>query len=124
MEPRSACETGFSVLGAANLTLKFLLEVSAIAAFAYWGANTGEMPLSLILAIAAPVAAIAAWAVLAAPKSTRRLSPQTRIPFEITVFVAAVLALLATGAAGAAAVMAVLVVLNAVALTALGQWEH
>lgn len=112
------------MLGAANLTLKFLLEVAAIAAFAYWGANTGEMPLSLVLAVTAPVAAIAAWAVFAAPKSARRLPSQTRIPFELTFFLAAVFALLAVGATGAAAILVVLVVLNAIALTTLGQWEY
>lgn len=112
------------MLATANLALKFLLEVAAIAAFAYWGANTGAMPLSLILAVAAPAIAIAAWAVLAAPKAARRLPPETRIPFELTVFLGAVLALLVAGAPGPAVIMAGLVVLNAVGLTVLGQWEQ
>lgn len=112
------------MVAAANLGLKLLLEVVAVAAFAYWGAGTGGMPMSLILAIAVPVAVIAAWAAYAAPKSARRLPAQTRIPFELAVFVAAVLALLAAGASGPALVMAVLVALNAIGLTAFGQWEH
>ncbi len=110
------------MLAAANLALKFVLEVAAIAAFAYWGANTGAMPLSLILAVVVPATAIAAWAVFAAPRSARRLPPESRIPFELTVFVAAVLAFLVAGASGAAAIMAVLVALNAIGLTVFGQW--
>ena len=112
------------MIAAVNLGLKFLLEVAAVVAFAYWGANTDGLPLSLILAIAVPVVVIAAWAVFAAPKSARRLPAQARIPFELAVFVAAVLALLAAGASGAALVMAVLVALNAIGLTVFRQWEH
>ena len=112
------------MIGNVNLGLKFLLEVAALAAFAYWGASVGQMPLSLALAIAAPAVAVLAWGAYAAPKSSRRLPLQSRVPFEITSFAGAVFALLAAGTAGAAAVMAVLVVLNAVLLTALGQWGH
>lgn len=107
-----------------NLGLKFLLEVAALAGFAYWGADTGEMPLSLFLAIAAPLVAIVLWGLFAAPKSARRLPLQSRVPFEVTFFAAAVFALLAAGAPGAAAIMAALVVLNVALLTAFVQWEH
>ncbi|GAG01010.1 unnamed protein product, partial [marine sediment metagenome] len=81
-----------------NLGLKFLLEVSAVGAFVFWGANTGEMPLNVVLAIVVPLLAVASWGVLAAPKSARRLPLQSRVPFEVTFFAAAVFALLAAGA--------------------------
>ena len=112
------------MIAALNLALKFLLEIAALAAFAYWGANTGEMPLSLLLAIVTPVAAAVAWGRFAAPKSERRLPLQPRIRFELTVFTAAVLALLAAGAPDLAVAMSALVILNAVLLTVLGQWQH
>ncbi len=112
------------MLASANLALKFLLEVAALAAFAYWGANTGEMPWSLLLAIATPSAVAAAWGRFAAPKSESRLPLQQRIRFELTVFTAAVLALLAAGVPAAAVAMSALVILNAVLLTVLGQWQH
>jgi len=112
------------LLGSANLALKFLLEVAGLAAFAYWGANTGDMPWSLLLAIATPLAVAVAWARFAAPKSERRLPLQPRIRFELTVFTAAVLALLAAGVPAAAVAMSALVILNAVLLTVLGQWQH
>jgi hypothetical protein len=41
-------------LKAANLALKFTLELAAIASFAYWGATTGSGALPVLLAIAAP----------------------------------------------------------------------
>ena len=103
---------------AANLALKFLLELAAFAALAYWGAD-----ISIVVAIAAPAVAIALWAVFAAPKSARRLPAATRIPFELLVFGAAVAGLAAAGAATAAAVLGVAVVVNAVLLTVFDQWE-
>jgi hypothetical protein len=112
------------LLASLNLGLKFLIELAALAAFAYWGANTGEMPLSLLLAIATPLAAAAAWARFAAPKSQQRLPLQPRIRFELTVFTAAVLALLAAGAPSAAVALSALVILNAVLMTVLGQWHY
>ena len=112
------------MLASLNLGLKFLLEVAGLAAFAYWGANTGEMPVSLLLAIVTPGAAAFAWGVFAAPKSARRLPLQPRIRFELTVFTAAVLALLSAGVLGLAVAMSAMVILNAVLLTVLGQWQN
>ncbi len=112
------------MLASLNLALKFLLELAALAAFAYWGVNTGEMPVSLLLGIVTPGAAAFAWGVFAAPKSARRLPLQPRIRFELTVFTAAVLALLAAGVPTAAVIMSALVILNAILLTALGQWQY
>ena len=103
---------------AANLGLKFLLELAAFAALAYWGAD-----ISIVVAVAAPAVAIALWAVFAAPKSARRLPAGARIPFELLVFAAAVAALFADGAPTLAVVLAALVVINAALLTVFDQWE-
>lgn len=109
---------------AANLLLKFLLELAAFAAFAYWGANTGEVPLSIGLAILAPAVAIGAWAIYAAPKSTHRLPSKSRIPFELMVLALAAVALLVASATTAAALFAAAAVVNAALLTAFGQWDR
>jgi hypothetical protein len=111
-------------LRAANLVLKFLVEIAAFAAFAYWGASTGDGALSVVLAIAAPAAAIGLWAVFAAPKSARRLPASARVPFEIGVFALAVAALAAAGAPEAAAVFGAIALVNAALLTLFRQWEH
>ncbi len=107
----------------ANLGLKFLLELGAFAALAYWGAKTGSGAGSVLLAIAAPAIAIGLWAIFAAPKSERRLPLAPRLAFELGVFALAVVALVAAGSPVAAAVFATLAVVNAVLLAALGQLE-
>lgn len=109
---------------ATNLLLKFLLELAAFAGFAYWGANTGAMPLSIVLAVLAPAVAIAAWAIYAAPKSGRRLSKKSRIPFELMVFALAAVALLVAGATTLAATFAAVAAINAALLTTFDQWDH
>lgn len=111
------------MLRAANLALKFLLELAAFAAFAYWGAETGTGAMSILLAVAAPAAAIALWAVLAAPKSARRLPLAARVPFELAIFALAALSLFAAGSAAPAAIFATAVVVNAVLLVLLGQLD-
>jgi hypothetical protein len=106
------------VLRVLSLGLKFIVELAAFAAFAYWGAGV-----SLVLAIAAPAVAIALWALFAAPRATHRLGRAARIPFELTVFAGAVAALFAAGALVAAVVLAALAATSAALLTVLDQWE-
>jgi hypothetical protein len=115
-------DVGVPVVRAANLGLKFLLELAAFAAFAYWGANVADGALSLVLAIVAPVVAIALWGRLAAPRSPRRLPAARRIPFELAVFALAVAGLLWVGVTAAAIVLAALVTANSILLTAFRQW--
>ncbi len=102
-----------------NLLLKFLLELAAFAALAYWGAETA----GVWLAIAAPAVAIVLWGVLAAPRSARRLPAAARIPFELAVFALAAIALAVAGATTAAIVFALVAAANAALLTRFGQWE-
>ena len=67
-------------LKAANLGLKFLLELAAIAAFAYWGASHSPVVLAVILAIVLPALFIAAWGIWAAPRCLRRSVSSRRNP--------------------------------------------
>ncbi len=110
-------------LKAANLGLKFLLELAAIAAFAYWGASRSPVILAVILAVAIPAMFVAAWGIWAAPRSPRRLPTQTRVPFELGCFTLAAVALIAAGATVAGIAFAVVAALNAVLLAAFGQLE-
>jgi hypothetical protein len=110
------------VLRAANLALKFALELLAVAAFAYWGANVAGGAAALALAIAAPLAAVILWGTFAAPRATRRLPLRLRAPFELGVFALAALALQRTSTAAAIA-FALVVTVNAVLLSRLGQWD-
>jgi Protein of unknown function (DUF2568) len=112
-----------AVLKAANLGLKFLLELAAVAAFAYWGANRSPVALAVGLAIATPAVFIAAWGILAAPRSPRRLPTRTRVPFELCCFTLAVVALVATGATVAGIAFGLVAAVNAALLAAFGQLE-
>jgi hypothetical protein len=111
------------VIAGANLLLKFLLELAALAAFAYWGGTVGDGAVSVLVAIAAPALAAALWGTFAAPRARRRLRLAYRVPFELAVFALAVAALFAVGAPVVAIVLALLVAANAVILTAFDQWE-
>jgi hypothetical protein len=110
-------------LKAANLGLKFLLELAAIAAFAYWGASHSPVILAVILAIAIPAAFVAAWGIWAAPRSPRRLRRPARVVFELGCFALAAAALIAAGATVAGVAYAVVAAVNAVLLAAFGQLE-
>jgi hypothetical protein len=108
---------------AANLALKFLLELAMLAALGVWGATVGTGAVAVIAALAAPAAAIVLWAIFAAPRSNHRLPTAARVPFELTLFGLAAAALAAAGHWIAALVFAVLVLVNALLLTVFGQWE-
>ncbi|MGH3139055.1 MAG: YrdB family protein [Gaiellales bacterium] len=90
----------------ASLGLAFVLELAALAALAYWGWGV-----TWALAIAAPVAWIALWAVFGSPKARVKLSPSLHLAFEVVMFGSAAVALWAAGqpvwAVGFAAVLAV-----------------
>jgi hypothetical protein len=107
----------------ANLALKFLLELAALAAVAVWGADTGSGLGAVLLAVAAPLVVALLWGRFAAPRASRRLSTSSRIPFELGVFLLAAIALVACGHTVAAVVFAALVVGNAALLTVFDQWE-
>ena len=99
---------------AANLALRFLLELAALTALAYWGWGV-----SWVVAIAAPAAWIALWATFGSPKARVTLSATQRIAFEAVVFGAAAVALWAAGQEVLAVVLAAAWAGNKAALTAL-----
>jgi hypothetical protein len=108
---------------AANLGLKFLLELAAIAALAYSGATVGDGVLSVVLAVGAPALFIVLWGRFAAPRSAHRLPARSRIPFELGLFALAALALVLAGSPLLAAAFVALAAVNAALLTEFDQWE-
>jgi Protein of unknown function (DUF2568) len=107
----------------ANLFAKFVLELAAVASFAYWGSTVGSGAISVAVAVAAPLAACVLWGRYAAPRASRRLPVPVRVPFELGVFALAALALVAAAATTAALAFAAAALINAALLTALRQWE-
>jgi hypothetical protein len=112
------------MLKSANLAAKFLLELAAFAALAYWGAATGHRAWAVVLAIAAPVAAVIVWGLFCAPRARRRLPVVPRAPLELAVFGLAAAGLAAAGAVTLAIVFGAVVIVNAVLLTVFQQWQE
>lgn len=109
---------------AANLLVKFGLELAALAGFAYWGTTLHGAAVSTIVAIAGPLAVAGVWGVFAAPASRRRLPTPARIPFELSVFALATAALAAADAVALAVVFGAVAAVNAILLTVFDQWER
>ena len=82
---------------AANLGLRFLLELGALAAVGYWGWKTGGGLLGWVLAVGAIAAVIAVWALFVSPKHTIETSKQVAFAIELAVWLAAAAALYTTG---------------------------
>jgi len=102
---------------AANLALRFLLELASLAALAYWGFDTGRSAVAdVALGVGAPLLAAAVWGTFAAPKSERRLRGAALVAVQLCVLGAGVLALAVTGQPVLATLFAALVVLNTVLL--------
>jgi len=108
----------------ANLGAKFLLELAALAAFAYRGSTVGDRLTAVVPAVAAPALIAVLWSRYAAPRARRRLGVRARIPFELSVFALASVLKYPAGGRVLAVVLAACVALNDLLLTGLRQWEH
>ncbi len=106
---------------AANLILRFLLELANLAALAFWGATIADGLPSLALAIATPLLAAIVWARFIGPKAPARLDDPVRLVLELAVFAAGAIALVAAGRAELAAGFAALVAISEIAMFALDQ---
>jgi hypothetical protein len=79
----------------ANLVVRFLLELSALAATAYWGFATSSGLTQWLLGIGAPAAVVAAWWLFVSPKPRIELPRPARFAIELVIFAASALALVA-----------------------------
>jgi uncharacterized protein DUF2568 len=104
-------------LKAANLAVRFLLELCALAAVAYWGSQVSDSTaVNVVVAIAAPLAVATFWGLLLAPSSPRRLEPPLRTLAELFVLALAVAALIAVEEPVLALMLAIAAVLNGLLL--------
>ena len=78
---------------AANDALRFFLELSALAAVAYWGWSEHGGVWRWVLVVVAPAAVVLVWGRWMAPKSQSRVSDPWRLAIELLVFGGAALAL-------------------------------
>jgi hypothetical protein len=105
----------------ANDGLRFFLELSALAAAAYWGWTEPDGALRWVLVFAAPLAVAAVWGRWMAPKSSARVGDPWRLVIELLVFGSAVAALARAGSVVLAAVLATAAAVHLALTFVLGQ---
>ncbi len=92
----------------ADLALRFLRELCALAALGVWGFRTGDTTLTgATLGIGAPLVAAVAWGAFVAPRARVAAPAAVRLAVELAVFATAVAALLATGRSSLAWALAI-----------------
>ena len=110
------------LIKAANLGLRFLLELCALAALAYWGYHAGSSrPVKIALAVGVPLLAAIVWGLFVAPKATVKLPGAAVLLLQVLIFGAAALGLVAAGRTPLALLFAAVVLLNAILMAIWGQ---
>ena len=79
---------------AANLALRFVLELSALTATAYWGFATASGLTQWVLGLGAPALVAVVWGLFVSPKAKVELPRPAQFAIELLVFAAAALALI------------------------------
>ena len=108
---------------AANDGLRFLLELCALAAVAYWGWSEHGGVWRWVLVVAAPLAVATLWGKTIAPKARRRVRDPWRLVVELVVFGGAVAALLDADQPVLASVLGSAVAVHLALTFVLGQRE-
>jgi hypothetical protein len=110
------------IIKGANLAVRFLLELCALAALAYWGFKTGTGPISKIgLGIGAPLLAAVVWATFVAPGASIQVPWPLRLVLQVVIFGLAVAGLAATGHRTLAWGLGITVVINGALMYVWGQ---
>jgi hypothetical protein len=110
---------------AANLALRFLLELAALAALGDWGATVDAGAAARVaLAVGLPLAAAVFWGMFVAPRARLALPTGIRMLLGLAVFACAALALADRGHVRLGAGFAAVAVLNVVLMLAWRQDRH
>jgi hypothetical protein len=96
----------------ANDVLRFVLEICALGALAYWGWHTASGVLQVLLGLGAPILMAVVWGRYMSPKAPHPVEDPVRIVLEVAIFGAAVAALFAADKPALGAAMAVAVALH------------
>ena len=100
-----------------NLALRFILEVCALVAFAYWGFQSSQgIVMKFVLGIGTPLLIAIIWSVFGSPHAPIPAKGFQRILLELLIFGLAALALYASGKATLAMIYAITVLLNRILL--------
>ena len=99
-------------MSAANLGLRFLLEMAMLAAVAYWGFSEFDGVAGVLVGLAAALLVGVIWGVFMSPKASRPVHDPARIALEVVLFGSAVAALAAADRVVPAIVLAALAALH------------
>jgi Protein of unknown function (DUF2568) len=108
-------------MGNANYALRFVLEIAALVALAYWGFSEFGGAVQWVIGLGAPLLVAVVWGAFMSPKASRPTVDPVRLLIELAVFGAGVAALFAADATALGAVFGVLAVLHLALTVALGQ---
>ena len=110
------------LIKSANLALRFLLELCALAALAYWGSQIGKGLIAKIgLGIGAPLLVVVIWGMMVAPNAAVHLPGLVPFVLGLVILGLAAVALAAAGHPSLAVVFGVIVVINAALMLVWGQ---
>ncbi|GAX91700.1 hypothetical protein EFBL_3390 [Effusibacillus lacus] len=110
------------VIQTANLALRFLLELCALAALGYWGFRTGRgLIVKIGLGFGAPLLIAVVWATFGAPGASVQLSAPLHLLLELVVFGLPAVALFTAGKPGLAWIYGLAVVINRTLMYLWGQ---
>lgn len=105
----------------AAITVRFLVEMAGVGAFAYWGLQTPvDGWARIVLVVGAPLAFIVVWGLVVAPKATNRLTQPQRDLIGTALLMLAAAALAIAGQPTLGLLFAVIVVVDWLMLVALG----
>lgn len=111
-----------SIIKGANLALRFLLELCALAALCYWGFKTGTGVVAKVgLGIGAPLLAAVVWGTFVAPGAPVAAPGALRLVLELAVFGSAVAALWSAGRTNLAWTLGLAYVINRALMYVWGQ---
>ena len=103
-----------NALRAANLGLRFLLELALLAAVSYWGLQAQ----GAVVAVVMPLVFAAVWGAFLSPKAKVALPRPARLALEVVVFALGAAGLFAAGATTLGIAFAAVVVVNEALLSA------
>jgi hypothetical protein len=100
-----------------NLLVRFLLELSMLAAVGYWGFKTNSnWAMKLIFGIGLPILTAVLWGLFVAPKATYLLHGVSRLAVELLLFGAGAVALFASSKANLGWIYIAILAINEVLL--------
>jgi hypothetical protein len=106
-----------SLIQSANLALRFLLELCALAALGFWGFQAGPNLLTKVaFGIGTPLLAAIFWGLFVAPRAVVLLPEPARHLLGLFVFACAAAGLVAAGRPGLAWAFALIALANAALL--------